>query len=253
VAPPAILLEDAALLAVDKPAGRLVIPGRAGGEPSLREELEALHGPLWVVHRLDRGTSGVLLFARTAEAHRALNLQFERGEPRKAYLALVAGLPPDAWRCEEALAPARKGKVRPARPGEAGAKAAATGFEVLERFPARGGWPACALVEARPETGRTHQIRVHLKCAGHPLLVDPDYYLAGPLRVPEHLAGPLRVPGHEPGPLQEAGGGAIWLARTPLHAARLAFRHPDGRALAVAAPLAPDLEAALARLRGAAG
>ena len=229
MAGPAVILEDEALLAVDKPPGRLVIPGRAGGEPALRQELEAAYGPLWVVHRLDRGTSGLLLFARTAAAHRALNLQFERGEPRKTYLALVSGLPPEAWRCETPLAAGRKGRMRPARPGEAGAKAAATAFTRLEDFPSRDGLPACALVEARPETGRTHQLRVHLKCAGHPLALDPDY--------------------GEPGPLRDAAG-AIWLARTPLHAARLAFTHPDGWALTLEAPLAPDLAAALARLRG---
>jgi len=239
VAGPAVILEDEALLVVDKPPGRLVIPGRAGGEPALRQELEAAYGPLWVVHRLDRGTSGLLLFARTAAAHRALNLQFERGEPRKAYLALVAGLPPEAWRCEEPLAAGRKGRMRPARPGEPGAKAAATAFTRLETFPAREGLPACALVEARPETGRTHQIRVHLRCAGHPLVLDPDYSIAGPLRVPEAIAGPLRD-----------AAGVIWLARTPLHAARLAFTHPDGRALILEAPLAPDLMVALALLRG---
>jgi len=229
VAPPAVIFLDQALLAVDKPPGRLVIPGRADGEPSLREELEAVHGPLWVVHRLDRGTSGLLLFARTAAAHRAVNLQFERGEPRKVYLALVAGLPPEAWRCEVALAAARRGRMRPARPGEAGAKAAATGFARLEAFPARGGRPALALVEARPETGRTHQIRVHLRAAGHPLAIDPDYGEPGPLTGPD---------------------GAIWLERTPLHAARLSLAHPDGGALALEAPLAADLARALALLRG---
>ncbi len=89
-----VLFQDDAVLAVDKPAGRLVIPGRGTDEKSLREELEASYGRLWVVHRLDRGTSGVLLFARTAEAHRALNLAFDRGEPRKRYVALVRGEPP---------------------------------------------------------------------------------------------------------------------------------------------------------------
>jgi tRNA pseudouridine32 synthase/23S rRNA pseudouridine746 synthase len=228
VAAPAVIFEDASLLAVDKPAGRLVIPGRAGGEASLREELEAAHGPLWVVHRLDRGTSGLLLFARSAAAHRALNLQFERGEPRKTYLALVAGLPPEAWRCEVALRPARRGRMRPARPGEAGGKAAATAFTRLEAFPARADRRAFALVEARPESGRTHQIRVHLLASGHPLAVDPDYGEDPPLRGP---------------------GGEIWLERTPLHAARLAFVHPEGGMLELAVPPPVDLEAALRALR----
>jgi tRNA pseudouridine32 synthase/23S rRNA pseudouridine746 synthase len=228
VGPVAVLLEDAALLVVDKPPGRLVIPGRGPPEPSLRQELEASHGPLWVVHRLDRGTSGVLVFARSAAAHRDLNLQFDRGEPAKTYLALVAGLPPEAWRSEAAIAPARRGRMRPARPGEAAAKAAATAFRRLEVFPARGDRPALALVEARPETGRTHQIRIHLLASGHPLAFDPDYGLDEPLR---------------------SDDGTVLLARTPLHAARLALRHPDGRLLSLEAPLPADLAAVLELLR----
>src|SRR5512138_3433411 len=110
MAPIAVLYLDAQLLAVAKPPGRLVIPGRTGGERSLREELEAEHGPLWVVHRLDRGTSGVLLFARTAEAHRSLNLAFDAGEPEKRYVAIVRGSPPEEARVEVALAKGRKGK-----------------------------------------------------------------------------------------------------------------------------------------------
>ncbi len=226
---PRILLLDDALLAIDKPPGRLVIPGRDGDEPALRAELEALHGPLWIVHRLDRGTSGVLLLARSAAAHRAINLQFEGGTPRKTYLALVAGLPPERFRIDLPLAPARRGRTRPAAPGDPRGKAAATAFRVLEAFPAAAGRPAAAWVEARPETGRTHQIRVHLAAAGHPLLVDPAYGAAAP------LAGP---------------GGEAVLERTPLHAARLELRHPGGGDLVVEAPAPPDLLAALALLRG---
>ena len=225
-----VLHADAHLLAVDKPAGRLVIPGRSGGERSLREELEALHGPLWVVHRLDRGTSGVLVFARTAEAHRTLNLAFDRGEPAKRYLALVRGVPAPERRVDVAIAPARRGRMRPARPGDPRAKAAATVLRLVEAFPPRpwaGG--ALALVEALPETGRTHQIRVHLAHAGTPLAVDPDYGGEDPLLGPD--ARPL-------------------LVRTPLHAARLAIAHPaTGAPLALEAPLPADLAAAIEALR----
>jgi tRNA pseudouridine32 synthase/23S rRNA pseudouridine746 synthase len=225
-----VLRLDGALLAVDKPPGRLVIPGRVGAEPSLRAELTAVHGPLWVVHRLDRGTSGVLVFARSAEAHRTLSMAFERGEPEKTYLALVAGLPvEDGWRCEVAIAPGRKGRMRPGRPGEPAAKPAVTAFRVLRRFEPRPGRPAAALVEACPETGRTHQIRVHLRCAGHPLLIDPDYGEAAPLR-------------------DDAGRPV--LDRTPLHAARLALAHPDGGGLVLEAPLPPDLARAVELLGG---
>lgn len=227
--PVVVLHEDAQLLAVAKPAGRLVIPGRDGAERSLREELEASHGRLWVVHRLDRGTSGVLLFARTAEAHRALNLAFDAGEPEKRYLALVRGTPPPEVRVDAALVKGRKGRMRPARPGEAGAKPAATRFRRLEILPAPGLGGPFAWVEARPETGRTHQIRVHLLSIGAPLALDPDYGEAGPLR---------------------GADGAVWLARTPLHAERLRIRHPaGGRWLELVAPLPEDLEAALEALR----
>jgi tRNA pseudouridine32 synthase/23S rRNA pseudouridine746 synthase len=225
-----VLLEDAHLLAVDKPPGRLVIPGRGTDERSLREELEEVHGRLWVVHRLDRGTSGVLLFARTAEAHRALNLAFDRGEPRKRYLALVRGVPPVERRIDLAVAPARRGRMRPARPGDPRGKQAATLVRRLEVFPARR-WAGgdLALVEAVPETGRTHQIRVHLAAEGFPLAVDPDYGDETPLRGPD---------------------GNVLLARTPLHAARLEVRHPaGGGALAIEAPLPADLAAALEALR----
>jgi tRNA pseudouridine32 synthase / 23S rRNA pseudouridine746 synthase len=220
----AVLLEDAHLVAIDKPPGRLVIPGRTPGEPSLREELEARLGKLWVVHRLDRGTSGVLVLARTAEAHRTLNLAFDAGVPRKTYLAIVRGVP--EWtelRVDVPIAKGRKGRMRPGRPGEPGAKASATALRVLERFPAAG----LALVEARPETGRTHQIRVHLRSAGFTLAVDPDYGEEGPLTV-----------------------GAAVLARTPLHAARLELVHPGtGEAIAIEAPLPEDLAAVLAAAR----
>jgi tRNA pseudouridine32 synthase / 23S rRNA pseudouridine746 synthase len=226
---PSVLHEDEALLAIDKPAGRLVIPGRSGGEISLREQLTDSHGPLWVVHRLDRGTSGVLLFARTAEAHRDLNMQFERGEPRKIYLALVAGRPPERFECDAGIAPARKGKMKPVPAGDPRGKPARTAFRVLERFEAAGGTSPLALVEARPETGRTHQIRIHLLAAGFPLAIDPNYGEAEPLR---------------------GASGVVLLARTPLHATALALRHPAGHPLLIEAPLPGDLGAALAALRG---
>jgi tRNA pseudouridine32 synthase/23S rRNA pseudouridine746 synthase len=229
-APIAVLHEDAELLAVAKPAGRIVIPGRSGGERSLREELQEAHGPLWVVHRLDRGTSGVLLFARSAGAHRTLNMAFEAGEPEKRYLALVRGTPPEEVRIDVALARGRKGKVRPARPGEPDAKPSATRFRRLESFTAPKLGGPFAWIEALPETGRTHQIRVHLLAAGTPLALDPDYGEEGPLRLAD---------------------GTVWLGRTPLHAERLGVAHPaDGRRLELRAPLPEDLEAALAMLRG---
>jgi tRNA pseudouridine32 synthase/23S rRNA pseudouridine746 synthase len=226
----AVLLADEALVAVDKPPGRLVIPGRGPPERTVLAEAQEALGRLWVVHRLDRGTSGVLLFARTAASHRTLGMAFEGRQVVKRYLALVRGTPPAEARLDAPLVPARRGRMRPARPGEQGGKASATRVRLLEAFPARAPWPALALVEAVPETGRTHQIRVHLAWAGTPLAVDPDYGEAGP------LLGP---------------GGAPLLSRTPLHAASLDLAHPTtGAPLRLEAPLPADLRAVLDAVRG---
>ena len=224
-----VLYLDAHLLAVDKPAGRIVIPGRGAPERTLQDEAAAAHGRLWIVHRLDRGTSGVLLFARTPEAHRAVNLAFDRGEPAKRYLAIVRGEVPVRAVLDSAIAAGRRGRMRAVAPDDPRGKRARTEIRLLESFPERPPLPALSFVEATPRTGRTHQIRVHLASAGAPLAVDPEYGEAGPLR---------------------DGGGAMLLARTPLHAASLELLHPaSGRALRIEAPLAPDLAVLLARLR----
>ena len=226
----AVLVADAALVAVDKPPGRLVIPGRGPPERTVLDEAQEAFGRLWVVHRLDRGTSGVLVFARTAAAHRALCMAFEGRGVTKRYLALVRGAPPAEARLDAPIAPARRGRMRPGRPGDPRAKAAATRVRLVEALAARGTLPALALVEAEPETGRTHQIRVHLAWAGTPLAVDPDY--------------------GDPGPLADAAGAPL-LARTPLHAASLELRHPEsGAPLRVEAPLPDDMRAVLAAARG---
>ena len=224
-----VLWSDAGLVAVDKPPGVPVIPGRsdAGGAP-LREQLEAQLGRrLWVVHRLDRDTSGVLLFALDAGSHRAASQAFERGLAEKWYLALVSPPLGAALRVDAALVPARRSRMRIAGPGEAG-KPTVTELSPVASFGEVG------LVEARPLTGRTHQIRVHLRHAGAPLLVDPQYGRPGTV-TERDLGGALD---------------AVVLARTPLHAARLVL--PLGEelpAMDVRAPLPPDMARALELLR----
>jgi tRNA pseudouridine32 synthase/23S rRNA pseudouridine746 synthase len=223
----AILHEDRDVLAIDKPAGRIVIPGRGAPELPLVEEARASHGALWVVHRLDRGTSGVLLLARTAAAHRTLNLAFDGRRVEKRYLALVRGAPPDRQRVDAWIAPARKGRMKAVPPGDARGKPCVTEVRVVERFPAAG----LALVECLPETGRTHQIRVHLVAAGTPLAFDPDYGDDAPL---------------------VDGRGEVLLGRTPLHAASLVLDHPaTGAMLRVACALPDDLARAIAWARHA--
>src|SRR5262249_37905722 len=118
VSPLRLLHAGEHVVAVDKPAGVPVIPGRDGGDgPSVRALLEAQLGRrVWVVHRLDRDTSGVLVFALDADAHRELNLAFEAGRVRKAYLALAAGTLEGPRTVDVPLVPARRGRMRPARP-----------------------------------------------------------------------------------------------------------------------------------------
>ena len=218
------------MIALDKLPGQLVIPGRGATERTLLDEAQEAFGRLWVVHRLDRGTSGALLFARTAKAHRALNLAFDRREVAKRYLALVRGTPPPEARLEVPVAPARRGRMRPGRTGDPRAKAATTVVRLVEAFAATPPLPPMALVEALPETGRTHQIRVHLAWAGTPLVVDPDYGDDGPL---------LDV------------AGAVLLARTPLHAASLELKHPaSGAPLRIEVSPPEDMARTIAVLRG---
>ncbi len=224
-----VLWSGDGLVAVDKPAGVPVIPGRSeAGGPPLCARLESQLGrPLWVVHRLDRDTSGVLLFALDAATHRAASLAFERGLADKRYLALVSPPLAGPLRVEAALVPARRARMRVAGPGEDG-KPAVTDLSPVETF------GDVALVEARPLTGRTHQIRVHLRHAGAPLLVDPQYGRPDP--VTERQLG--------------GTSDAVVLARTPLHAARLILSAGQGLpALDVSAPLPADMARALALLR----
>jgi tRNA pseudouridine32 synthase/23S rRNA pseudouridine746 synthase len=234
----AILYQDDFLVAVDKPAGMLVIPGRGAVEQTVQQELQETFGRIWVVHRLDRGTSGVLVFGRTAEAHRALNIAFEHHQIHKQYLALVRGHFPEVEHIDVPIAPARRGRMRPARPDDPKGKVAATRVrrlallqlapEVMGRAGSAGSIDA-SLVEAVPETGRTHQIRVHLVHAGYPLLFDPDYGAREPLR---------------------GASGEVVLERTPLHASRIELPLPRGGSRVIEAPLPPDMEQVLALGRG---
>ncbi len=224
-----LLWREGGLVAVDKPPGVLVVPGRQGGrEPCLREQLEENLGqPVWVVHRLDRDTSGVLMFALDAASHRAASLAFERGQVRKTYLALVAPALEASCLVEVALMPARRGRMRLARAGETG-KTARTRLRPLERYAQAG------MVQAEPLTGRTHQIRLHLHAAGSPLLVDAQY--GRPEALSETALG--------------GTGQQLVLSRTPLHASRLILEGGSGLpSVDVEAPLPTDMRAALALLR----
>jgi RluA family pseudouridine synthase len=204
--------DGAGWIAVDKPAGVVVVPGR-GEDPgeSLWRRLEATRGErLWVVHRVDRDTSGVVLFARTAEAHRDLSVAFTQRRVHKEYLAFTRGVPSHAELDAPLAERGRRVVVDPAgRPSH-------TTVRIELRFPS-----GAALVRASPVTGRRHQIRVHLAHAGAPLLVDPLYGSTEPIVDRD---------------------GAVVCDRLTLHAARIVFPVPgEGFEEEVAAPWPADL------------
>jgi RluA family pseudouridine synthase len=224
-----LLYEDASMIAVAKPAGVVVIPARGEESvPCLQAALEAARGEkLWVVHRLDRDTSGVLLFARTAAEHRRLNGLFEGRRVQKRYLAWTRGvIAADEGTIDAALHSARKGKMRPAAPGEEGALPSRTRYRVLRRWE---GLPGGVIseIETSPETGRQHQIRVHLRSIDAPLVVDPIYGRAA------------KVVASELG----ADGDAVLLDRLSLHAAHIALVADTGAPISIEAPLPDDLVA----------
>jgi 23S rRNA pseudouridine1911/1915/1917 synthase len=222
VADPRLVYVDDWLAVVDKPAGLVVHPAPGHYGTTLVDALGDLlgggeaHRP-GIVHRLDRDTSGLMIVARTDEAHRRLSEAIRRRRVERVYLALVEGRP--SSRSGTIDAPLGRDHRAPERRavGGRGQREARTHFRVLE--------PAGedTLVEVRLETGRTHQVRAHFAAIGHPVCGDPRY-------------------GH---------AGRHGLARQFLHSARLELAHPqDGRRLVFESPLPADLTTALERARG---
>ncbi|MDQ3768469.1 MAG: RluA family pseudouridine synthase [Actinomycetota bacterium] len=220
-APFTVAWEDEHLFVVDKPAGVVVHPGRGHRTGTLAQavvDAGAAGGDdparAGIVHRLDRDTSGLLLVARTEAAHRALRLQLRRRRVRRRYAALVDGRP--AARSGTIDAPiGRDRRVRTRNSTDTN-----TPREARTHFTVERELPASTLLTVTLETGRTHQIRVHLQAIGHPVCGDPEYGRAG----------------------------AYGLDRQFLHAAALTFAHPaTGAHVHVESPLPADLAAALER------
>jgi 23S rRNA pseudouridine1911/1915/1917 synthase len=216
----AIAYEDDALLVVDKPAGLVVHPGAGNWAGTLANAL-LHHAPqlsgvprAGIVHRLDKDTSGLMVVAKTLSAHTALVRQLQVRRVTRQYLALATG---DIARGDTIDAPIGRHPTRRTTMAVVpSGKSARTHFEVMERF------GNATLIRCRLETGRTHQIRVHLASLGHPLVGDPAYGRKGP----------------------------IPFSRQALHAARLALEHPmTGRVLACESPLPRDFADLLASLR----
>lgn len=165
-----IIHKDNSVLVINKTAGLPVLPdGWEKDAPYLVKSLEEEFGKMFIVHRLDKVTSGVMVFARDAETHRRLNLQFETHQAEKVYHAVLEGNP--KWDEKTAKHPLRANvghKHRTMVDNKSG-KPSETRFRILKRY------PSSALVEAKPMTGRTHQIRVHAYALGYPLLGDMLY------------------------------------------------------------------------------
>jgi 23S rRNA pseudouridine1911/1915/1917 synthase len=215
-----ILYEDDALLVVDKPAGMLVHPvgplrgGTLANGLAHHLRAQGLPGRVHLVQRLDRDTSGVIAVAKRSEIHRLLDRQLRSRRLHRRYLALVAGAPPESGTIDGPIG--RNPDDPPLRAVRPEGQPATTRFRVVERY------HGAALVELELETGRTHQIRVHLEHLGHPVLGDRWYGRAG----------------------------LDLVQRQALHAAELRLEHPvTGLALRVESPLPEDLEALREQLR----
>ncbi len=230
-----ILFEDEDLIIVNKPSGVLSIPDRFNAsKPNLLAQLKVRYPHVFVVHRLDAETSGILCFAKNENAHQHLSLQFEHRTVEKIYLALTDGrIIQETGMIDAGIAPhpTLKGKMISSKQG----KPSLTLFQVVERF------KHFTLVEANIKTGRTHQVRVHFASIGHPLAVDALYGKRTQLFLSE-----VKINRFNLGKFQEE---RPMISRTTLHAHRLKLKHPTQEVdLEWIAPLPKDLRALLQQL-----
>ena len=171
-----IIYIDDHIIVLNKPAGLPVLPdGWEKDAPYLVKMLEEEFGKLFIIHRLDKITSGVMVFARDAETHRSLNMQFEKHEAQKVYHAIVEGNPKWNEKITKFPLHANVGHKHRTIVDDKHGKPSETRFRILKRYPESDLSEASALVEAQPMTGRTHQIRIHAAALGHPLLGDVLY------------------------------------------------------------------------------
>lgn len=231
---PEVIFENDSFIAVNKPAGMLSIPDRMQSEISLKDILLEKYGAIFTVHRLDKDTSGIIIFAKTEEAHKYFSRLFEERKIEKYYQGLVIGSPEekkgtmDAPISEHLL---QKGLMVVHRNG----KPSVTDYEVVEEH------KSFSLLQFQLHTGRTHQIRVYCKNMGHPLACDELYGDGKPVLL-SSLKKKFKLSRHdeEERPM---------LNRLALHSWRLKFTDADGNLIDLQAELPKDIRALLQQLR----
>jgi len=229
-----LIFENDDFIALNKPSGLLSIPDREGREISLKVLLKEKYANIFTVHRLDRDTSGILIFAKNEEAHKHFSQQFEERRTEKIYTGLVMGTPvvkKETINSPIAEHPSKKGFMTIHRQG----KESITDYEVLEEF-GQFSW-----LKFRIHTGRTHQIRVHMKDIGHPLVCDELYGDDKPILLSSlKTRFKLSKKEEEERPV---------LKRLALHAFQLKVTDREGILHELEAPLPKDLKALLQQLR----
>jgi 23S rRNA pseudouridine1911/1915/1917 synthase len=229
-----IIFENDKFVAVNKPANVLSIPDRTQSEPSLKDMLIEKYGSIFTVHRLDRDTSGIILFAKDEATHKYLSAQFEGRTVEKFYVALVHGTLQNKTGSIDAPImehPVFKGQMVINRNG----KPSLTGYEVLEEL------GKYSLVKFQLHTGRTHQIRVHAKNIGHPVACDPLYGDGKPILL-SSIKKKYKLSKHddEEKPM---------LNRVALHSSQLKFNDAAGKLFDLAAELPKDMRALIQQLK----
>ncbi len=231
---PLIVFEDENIIALNKPSGLLTIPDREQSEKSLKDMLIEKYGSIFTVHRLDKDTSGLVLFAKNEAAHKYLSKLFEERKVQKFYCGVVMGQPEqNSGSIEAPIAehPVHKGSMYVHRKG----KPSHTGYEVLE------GNKHFSLLRFQLHTGRTHQIRVHAKEIGHPLACDPLYGDGKPV-----LLSSVKKK-YKLSKAQEAEQPLI--GRLALHAEQLVFENEAGKTIKLEAPAPKEFRALMQQLK----
>ena len=226
--------ETANWVALNKPAGLLSIPDREGKEISLKSILQDKYGEIFTVHRLDRETSGIILFAKNASTHKYFSQLFEDRTIEKVYLGIVSGtLEEKSGTIDSPLAehPTKRGMMAVMRKG----KPSITDYKMMEEF------GKYSLVQFIIHTGRTHQIRVHMQELGHPIAVDDLYGDGKPVLISSIKRNfKLSEREEEERPI---------LNRLALHASQLSFADEDGKKYSIEAELSKDMRALVQQLR----